>query len=71
MESEVELAGLQVFDAPDTHVVEPGFEYGAASAALRALQAEENLFGDALHQPPVVSPIAPELEPLIDNIALF
>ena len=44
---------------------------GAASAALRALQAEENLLGDALHQPPVVSPIAPELEPLIDNIALF
>lgn len=71
MESEVELVGLQVFDAPDTHVVEPGFEYGAASAALRALQAEENLLGDALHQPPVVSPIAPELEPLIDNIALF
>lgn len=71
MESEVELAGLQVFDAPDTHVVEPGFGYGAASAALRALQAEENLLGDALQQSPVVSPIAPGLEPLIDNIALF
>ena len=44
---------------------------GTPAVAFRPARSASRLFGDALHQPPVVSPIAPELEPLIDNIALF